>query len=303
MSVSESNSHEPNHDLVASYADGATFRQVPVVTNQRLSRSIYKLSFQFPELASTCRPGQFFMVRLAATSDPLIGRPFALFDSDVAQGTVEMVFAVAGNLTRPLAEVRAGEQIEVWGPLGNGFSMTPARDVLIVAGGIGYTPFLAVANAYLGRKHYGDSQISNYSDSVTMCFGARTAEDLVSLEELQSAGANLYLATDDGSKGFRGYVTKVAEQWFQDRQSMQSPPRRPSRDLRILACGPVPMMRAAAELAARMQIPCEVSLETPMACGIGICFSCVAPVKTSNGWDYRRTCVEGPVFDGQQIHW
>ncbi len=291
------------------YADEATFRRVVVVGNEKLSPSIYRLTFQFEQLAASCRPGQFFMVRMSDTNDPLIGRPFALFDSDPVAGTVEMVFTAAGNLTRRLACVAAGSGIEVWGPLGNGFSLAPAQKIVIVAGGIGYTPFLATIRAYLGRKAYGcpDPQIAG-TESVTMFFGARTAHDLVSLESLREAGANLMLATDDGSQGFHGFVTDLVRPWLAAESQHAATDRAvvPGSGLvplRMLSCGPFPMMKLAAENAAVHGVPCEVSLETPMACGIGICFSCVAPVKTGSGWDYRRCCVDGPVFDGCQIEW
>jgi dihydroorotate dehydrogenase electron transfer subunit len=103
------------------------------------------------------------------------------------------------------------------------------------------------------------------------------------VDDFRAAGATVYLASDDGSLGFRGFVTQLLEQ--------QGPPQH------LVGCGPGPMMRALAELARRWQVPCHLSLETPMACGVGICFSCVTRVKTAEGWDYRRVCVEGPVFD------
>lgn len=303
MSATPANSDFSRPALQTCYPDQALFRRVSIVGTERLAAQIVKMTFQFAELASSCRPGQFFMVRLADTNDPLIGRPFALFDSCADTGTVQMVFTVAGNLTRRLAQLAPGATIDVWGPLGNGFSMAPARQLVILAGGIGYTPFLAVIREYLGVKAYGADSLAARADSVTMFFGARTADELVSLDELRQAGADLMLATDDGSQGFRGFITDLARSWFDTAARQANPPDHGTVPLRVLTCGPVPMMKLAADIAAGHRIPCEVSLETPMACGIGICFSCAVPVKTTDGWDYRRCCVDGPVFDGYQMAW
>ena len=127
---------------------------------------------------------------------------------------------------------------------------------------------------------------------MTLCYGARNRDYLAGLDDFAAAGVRVLTSTDDGSAGRHGLVTDLLRDVI-----AESP--RPSH---IVCCGPEPMMHAVAELAKSAQISCEVSLESPMACGIGICFSCVAKVRdASGGWDYRRTCVEGPVFDAASI--
>jgi dihydroorotate dehydrogenase electron transfer subunit len=118
---------------------------------------------------------------------------------------------------------------------------------------------------------------------VSLFYGVRTASLAAGVEDFHAAGAEVHLASDDGTLGFHGFVTQLLER--------QEPPQV------LLGCGPEPMLRALTALAARWQVPCQVSLETPMACGVGICFSCVTKFRTGDGWDYRRVCVEGPVFD------
>jgi dihydroorotate dehydrogenase electron transfer subunit len=129
---------------------------------------------------------------------------------------------------------------------------------------------------------------------VTLCYGARSADLLAGLDDFARAGVEVLLSTDDGSRGHHGYVTDVLARVLDESPHCQ-----------IAACGPEPMLAAVARVAAQRGAPCAVSLETPMACGVGICFSCVARVKDAGptGWDYRRTCVEGPVFDAASIVW
>jgi dihydroorotate dehydrogenase electron transfer subunit len=165
----------------------------------------------------------------------------------------------------------------------------------MVAGGIGQTPFLALAQEALHKKRYGDSPRDVPRPlHVTLCYGARTADYLAGVEDFQQLGVDVRLATDDGSRGHHGLVTDLVKQVLAEHHG------RP----RIVCCGPEPMMEAVAHIAREAHVPCQVSLETPMACGIGICFTCVAKVRQpGGGWDYKRTCVEGPVFDAAAIEW
>jgi dihydroorotate dehydrogenase electron transfer subunit len=165
----------------------------------------------------------------------------------------------------------------------------------MVAGGIGQTPFLAFAAEALGRRSYGDPPRTFAPVSrVTLCYGARSANYLAGVEDFQRLGVEVRISTDDGSRGHRGLVTDLLSQVLASRTA----------SCRIVCCGPEVMMAAVAKRAAAHDVPCEVSLETPMACGIGICFTCVAKVKDAAGqWDYKRTCVEGPVFDAAKIEW
>lgn len=281
------------------YADGADFATAPVLESVRLARDTYRLRFEAPTIARRITPGQFVMVRLAGIDDPLLGRAFALYDCDPSGGWIDVVYLVHGKLTTALAPRQPGDRVEVWGPLGNGFVGAGERveRLIAVAGGIGYTPFLAVAKEALGAKTYGEpcARAPLGADAVTLCYGVRTAELLAGEEAFRSAGVDLRVASDDGSIGHHGLVTDLLRQALAETNGVSR---------RVLACGPEPMMQAAAEACASAGARCEVSLETPMACGLGVCFSCVAKVTQPDGeWDYKRTCVEGPVFDASQIVW
>ncbi len=163
----------------------------------------------------------------------------------------------------------------------------------MVAGGIGQTPFLALAREYLGLHRYGDPpRIAPRAKKVTLCYGARSAEYLAGIEDFQRLGVDVRLSTDDGSLGHRGLVTELIEPAV----------KTAGKSCRIVCCGPEPMLKATALIAERLGVPCRVSLETPMACGMGICFSCAAKIRdAAGGWDYRRTCVEGPVFNAADV--
>jgi len=281
------------------YADRALQRSVVVEENVQLARDTYRVRFNCPDIARRIVPGQFLMVRLSGINDPLIGRPLALYDtvlSDSQEPTgIDVVYLVKGKLTSRLARCLPGQPLDAWGPLGNGFPMDPIDHLIMVAGGIGQTPFLALGQEYLGQRRYGEPpREMPPSEKVTLCYGARTADLLAGVEDFQHTGIDVRPCTEDGSRGHRGMVTDVLEQVLSEDKS----PRR------IVCCGPEPMMQSVAQVAAANGTPCQVSLETPMACGIGICFTCAAKVKDdSGGWDYKRTCVEGPVFDAQEIAW
>jgi len=240
------------------------------------------------------------MLRLTGTNDPLLGRPMALYDTLLAEGSrgvavgVDVVYLVVGKMTRLLAGLRAGQELDVWGPLGNGFTVEPSEHLVMVAGGIGQTPFLAFAREHLGQRQYGDPpRRVTPAARITLCYGARTKDYLAGVEDFRRLGVDVRTSTDDGTEGHHGLVTELAE------QVLAASPR-----ARVVCCGPQAMMQAVARISAARHIPCQVSLETPMACGIGICFSCVARVRDEHGtWDYRRTCVDGPVFDADRIEW
>lgn len=265
---------------------------------RKLATNTFAVRLRQPDLARQITPGQFFMVRTSQGSDPLLGRPFALFDTySDADGTpvgVDFGFVVVGKLTTLMSQWQPGQDVQVWGPLGNGFDVPTARHLLCVAGGIGQTPFLGVVQEALGHKEYGTPARASSSrpESVKLLYGVRSKQYLAGLEEFDVPGLDLQIATDDGSAGHHGFVTELLQQNLNDQRD----------DVQVYCCGPEPMMKAVADVCAAMAVPCWLSLETPMACGFGACFSCVTTVREPDGsTDYRRTCVEGPVFPAERL--
>ncbi|GDY08193.1 dihydroorotate dehydrogenase [Planctomycetia bacterium] len=271
-----------------------------VVEQEQMARNTFRLRLHCPEIARRIIPGQFFMVRPARGSDPLLGRPFALFDTyDDEHGQpvgFDFGYVTVGKLTGLMPSWKVGDEVSVWGPLGNGFPVVPeiTKHLMCVAGGIGQTPFLAVARELLTSRRYGSParEVTTHSTKVSLCYGARSADYLAGLDQFAIDGLDVRLATDDGSRGHHGFVTELLKQSL----ASDCPP-----DL-IYCCGPEPMMHAVQKIATAANVACWLSLETPMACGIGICFSCVAKIQQDDGeWDYRRTCLEGPVFPAAKV--
>jgi dihydroorotate dehydrogenase electron transfer subunit len=285
----------------AHYADRCLCDTVTVLANEMIACDTYRLRFSAPEMASRFLPGQFLMLRLTSCDDPLIGRPLALYDCVTDEtgnpAAIDVVYLVAGKLTSRLARLMPGQELSVWGPLGNGFIPRKCDKLVMVAGGIGQTPFLALAKEVLGRQQYGSpARFVAPVDTVVFCYGARTADALAGVDDFRELGIDVRLATDDGTVGHHGYVSDVLDDVLAERSV--------SDRVHVVCCGPEPMMEAVARVTLAADVSCEVSLEEPMACGIGICFACVARIRTHDGqWDYQRTCVEGPVYDARQVVW
>lgn len=278
------------------FADRAWHGAARILGHERLATDTYRLRLECPQLARRITPGQFVMLRAAGLNDPLLGRPLALYDTILdeagAPRGIEVVYFVLGKLTSLLAKRGDLGAVELWGPLGNGFPAADGRPLILVAGGIGQTPFPALAREALGLRQYGDPpRAAEIAPHVTLCYGARRVDLLAGFDDFRELGIDVRVSTDDGSAGRRGFVTELLREALGERP-----------EARVLCCGPEPMMAAVARLCAERGAPCLLSLETPMACGIGICFSCVARVRDEQGgWDYRRTCVEGPVFDAASV--
>ncbi len=271
---------------------------VPIVENERMARDTWRMRLHAPSLARQILPGQFFMIRLPGESDPLLGRPFALYDCYDEKGEpagVDFGYVVVGKMTSRLSARRPGQDVEIWGPLGNGFPVPSASRLMLVAGGIGQTPFLAVAREALGHRAYGDPkrELPSCPSEVSLCYGVRSAEYLAGLDAFGAVpGLTVRVATDDGSHGHHGYVTDLLAETIREGRAPEA----------VYCCGPEPMMHATARLCAQHGIRCWLSLESPMACGFGACFSCVTKVRQPDGeWDYRRACVEGPVFPADEL--
>jgi dihydroorotate dehydrogenase electron transfer subunit len=296
----------------------ALHRLVPVLENVAIARDTYRLRLGDPDMARAIKPGQFVMIRPGPedATDPLLGRPLALYevvrDPTGTPTAFDLVYLVVGRGTAALSQRRPGERLAVWGPLGIGFGPPPAGSVILVAGGIGQTPFLALGRWWLGQAEYGDGptwqeqdartthagasspRTGAFSSSITMLYGVRTAALLAGVDDFHRAGIDVELATDDGTAGHHGYVTDILARRLE----------RGDRPARVVGCGPPAMLATLAKIVQQYDIPCEVSLENHMACGFGACFSCVAPIRQADGsTDLRRVCIEGPVVSADHVDW
>lgn len=268
---------------------------VTVTANEPLAADTYKITLDAPDFVPLVKPGQFALLRLAGRLDPLCSRPFAVYDADPVTGRVEIIYLVVGKMTRILATLLPGDTVELIGPSGNGWEVIsagaeefPGDRLVMVAGGVGQTPFLLLARQFAARRVQGKS-----APKLTLLYGARGANRLVPLDDFARRDVEVIIATEDGSSGYKGFVTDLIPRAVEGAKSAI-----------IAACGPKPMLRAAFGQASKLSLPCWTSLESPMSCGLGICFGCVVEYRTDEGtWDYRRTCQDGPIFDAYRLRW
>ena len=243
-----------------------------------LTDNTWRLALRTEEPLPPVRAGQFAMLRLPNSADPLLGRPLALYRAESQR--IEVVYLAIGKMTHRLAGQKPGAPLELWMPLGNGFPENKVQHTIIVAGGIGQPPFLMYCQH---RK-----------ERISLLYGTRTASRIACMDDFRQLGIIPNIAADDGSLGYHGFVTDLIEKVYQ-----------PGETAQLLCCGPLPMLHSAFLTAQKLALPCFVSLETPMSCGLGICFGCVVPYRENKNsvWDYRRTCIDGPVFDAYKLCW
>ncbi len=264
-----------------------------LLSNVEVSPSYFRMRMTAPPAIVDSQPGQFVMLRVNPAIDPLLRRPFGIFDLGTfeteftdcgRQSYLEILYKVVGKGTSMLASLNKGDHLDVLGPLGKGFIPgDPTVEKLLVGGGVGLAPLY-----YLARELVKGSKVNLFA-------GGRNKEDVLCITEFERLGVETYVATDDGTLGARGLVTDVFEQ--------QLAKARPGS--MIFACGPFPMLKAVASLAERYGALCQVSLEAYMACGVGACLGCVVKGKNHSDEtpDYRCVCKDGPVFDSRDLKW
>ncbi len=270
----------------------------PVIENRPLTGGHYLLSVKSPRQAGALRPGQFAMLRLLGRSDVLLRRPMSIYDLKPANGRrkhakpeiIQFLYKAVGRGTRLMANLKRGDEIGVLAPLGHGFYqeeyMPRAKDcdeVLHVAGGIGIAALLLPAR-----------ELAKSGVPQRLFFGGRTKFDLVGTEEFEPLMKGVTLATENGSRGHRGFVTAPLAEYLD---------RHAEKKFLLMVCGPDAMLHATVDLASKFGHPCLVSMENRMGCGLGVCLGCCIRVKGEGHNAYQRVCTEGPVFWADQVAW
>jgi dihydroorotate dehydrogenase electron transfer subunit len=261
--------------------------EAKVIRNTRLSSDYNVIALAAPEIAASVAPGQFVMVKPGRGNDPLLRRPFSVFEILRSNGRIEGLSLLSkrvGVTTRMLLEAVEGDVVSCLGPLGKPFvPVDPPDEAWMVAGGVGLAPFATLAEALIER-----------GTTTTLFYGARSGAELFYLDWFESRGVRLVLATEDGSSGERGRVTVPLERELQRAQG----------NVMVYACGPEPMLEAVAHLSAKYRRTSQVSVERVMGCGMGGCYSCVISVRDqTGGHHYVRSCIGGPVFNGADLVW
>ncbi|MFA4991571.1 MAG: dihydroorotate dehydrogenase electron transfer subunit [Candidatus Omnitrophota bacterium] len=258
-----------------------------ILSNEEVAPGYYRMVLEGPYMAKTANPGQFVMVRCGNDTDPLLRRPLGIsrVRRPAAPGamTMELLYEVIGRGTEILANKRKGETLKVLGPLGNGFDLLPcvrrpASGAVLIAGGIGVAPMIFLAEEMARKKI-----------RPVILIGAKTKKLILCEKEFKRIGAEVHIATDDGTLGRKGFVSGL----LQDVLRRTPDTRYPT----VYACGPEPMLRAVAGICLNKKIECQISMETKMACGIGACLGCAVETKKGN----KLACKDGPVFNARDL--
>lgn len=255
---------------------------VEIVANDRDTDQYHRLVVKAPDIAPLIQPGQFAHVRILPLREALLRRPFSIFQ--VESGTFSILYKTVGKGTGMLARMRPGEELSVIAPLGHGFTVpSPEGETpLLVAGGYG------MAALYLLAQRSPQKGI--------VFVGGRRRVDILCEKEFTALGWDVRPVTEDGSHGEKGLVT-------QPLIAALRTPHAALRTWKLFACGPTLMLQAVGRIAAEFKVPAELSMDEHMCCGVGVCLTCVIPVKAADGWEYQRTCTEGPVFDAKDVVW
>lgn len=245
----------------------------PIIEKKTLAAGVYSVAVSAPDCAKAAAPGQF--ANIAAPGFTL-RRPISLCGIDKERGTLRFVFEVRGKGTAAIAEIREGECLDILAPLGNGFRL-PEGKVIVVGGGIGVPPLLGVS-AVKGKD-------------CTAILGFRDYSKIILADEFKANGSDVTVCTDDGSVGVHGLVTvPLAEKLSES-----------DKTAAVLACGPEPMLRAVVALCKERGVPCQVSLEQRMGCGVGACVVCSCLTVRNGEEYYARVCKDGPVFNAEEV--
>ena len=249
-----------------------------ILSNSNLKGDYYKVVFYAPGIIKEgVKPGHFAHVQIAGLRERVLRRPFSIFNIE-ENGALEIVYKIVGKGTELLSELQRGVVCDILGPAGNPYTYPEKNEIpVLVAGGYGSAAMYLIAK--------------NSKQKGVLLIGAKSCYDLILVEEYEKLGFEVKIATDDGSRGHKGFVTDLLNEYCTDNK------------YKVYGCGPNPMMYAMAKLLDSKNKEAELSLDHAMCCGIGGCYTCVVKVKDeNNGWKYSRTCKEGPVFKSSEIY-
>ena len=261
--------------MEAKKAVSKTCVTAKVLEHGLIAGDVWSLVVAVPEIAKQTKPGQFVHIKINDSLEPLLRRPFSIADCNAAQGTLTLIYRVVGRGTALMTKLQPGDTIDCMGPLGNGFALNAQRP-LLVGGGMGLAPLLLLARAFC-------------SQPATMLMGGRNEQELFWSNLYASVCKNIHITTDDGSVGQRGFTVDALPELLAS-----------GKFDAVYACGPHIMLKGVAAIATQYHIPCQVSMEDYMACGVGACLSC-----TCAGTSGKRlkVCTDGPVFDAGEVVW
>jgi len=249
-----------------------------ITDKQIISNNIIKYTFESKSITKNAVPGQFLEIKCSLGTETILRRPISISDTIPELDSVQFIMQVRGNATSIFSKREAGEEIDVIGPLGNGFTIdSKIKKPIIIGGGIGTFPMYFLAKT-----------INNPDTKILL--GFRSKDYVIMEEDFSALPGNLIIATDDGSYGQKGFTTEILEEEIKSS----------SIDM-IYACGPLPMLKRIKEISINAGIACELSVEEIMGCGVGACLGCAIKLVDGDDWKYGHVCKDGPVFKAKSI--
>jgi len=256
--------------------------ECPVVQIDEVARGIFLMRLENQAISRAVHPGQFVNLRVRDEAIPLLRRPFSVCRTNRDAGTFDLLWKIYGAGTELMTRARSGDRFNVLGPLGNGFSISSiTKNAIVIAGGLGIAPMPLLIESLQEKRIRIIAQL-----------GARRNDELWGEETFQSMGAQVSCATDDGSRGYKGFVTTLLQEELKN-----------NREVEVFACGPMPMLAKVSQICLEAQVSAQLSVETMMGCGFGICMGC--PMIPSEGVKehgrYVLACLDGPVFHAGEV--
>ncbi|MFQ5602539.1 MAG: dihydroorotate dehydrogenase electron transfer subunit [bacterium] len=258
-----------------------------VLSLSNLSHKIYLMRIHCPQIAKKIQPGQFVNMKVGSSFVPLLRKPFSVCRCNQQRGWLEILWKVVGVGTQILTTYRPGDRIDLLGPLGNGFTISnELKQAVMVAGGIGVAPFPFLCERVIA-----------HGATVELFLGGKSRQDIVFVKEFERLGVELHLATEDGSAGAKGLVTELLQTSLRGKATHGG--------MALFCCGPDGLLKRLSELSQQENFLTQISLETMMGCGFGICMGCPVQITSLDNRKrvYKLTCVDGPVFDARQVVW
>ena len=246
-----------------------------VISQEEIKKGCFRIKMEAPFVANKAEPGQFLHIRCGDSMDPLLRRPISIHR--IGKKDVEILYNVVGKGTAILSGLKKGDSVDIVGPLGRGFNVCKTRrsTKMLIAGGMGVAPLLGLAE-----------KLSKDTKKFIVILGAKTKNHILCEKEFKALGAEVYVATEDGSRGKKALATELAQELARSKQYKWS-------DICVYAAGPMGMVKTLCRLVEGCSAESQVSLEERMACGLGACLGCVVDTQTG----YKRVCKDGPVFD------
>ena|SRR3989338_1668958 len=256
-----------------------------ILEHQQIAPHYFQLTLASAHISANAKTGQFVQVKCSEEYDPLLHRPLSIHRISKKEKSFALLYEVVGKGTELLSQAKVGAELDVLGPLGNGFSIDKkTKTAILVGGGMGVAPLISLV----------DTLKSENVKTIYTLIGGKTKNSLLCVKDFKKLTAQVLLATDDGSCGKKGFVSEGLLSTLENQLSVVS-----RQSLVIYACGPRAMLKAVAKISAKNKLNCQVLMEARMACGIGTCLGCV--IKTKAG--YKKVCDDGPVFDSKEIIW